>query len=129
VVRLFVCSRWPTRGVGRGPGEAETEYYFGPDLLVAPVLTPVTERAVYLPEGNWIDYWTGARLTGRRTVTAAAPLDRIPLYVRAGAILPRIPEDVMTLVPQSEYKDQAVKSLDNRRASTALPPSPSAIGN
>jgi alpha-D-xyloside xylohydrolase len=101
--------------------EAETEYYLGPDLLVAPVLTPVTERAVYLPEGNWIDYWTGARLTGRRTVTAAAPLDRIPLYVRAGAILPRIPEDVMTLVPQSEYKDKAVKSLDNRRVYEIYP--------
>jgi alpha-D-xyloside xylohydrolase len=95
--------------------EAETEYYFGPDLLVAPVLSPVTERAVYLPEGNWIDYWSGARLAGPRTLAAAAPLDRIPLYVREGAILPKIPDDVMTLVPPTEYKDQTVKSLDNRR--------------
>ena len=101
--------------------EAETEYYFGPDLLVAPVLSPVTERAVYLPEGNWIDYWSGARLTGRRTLAAAAPLDRIPLYVREGAILPKIPDDVMTLVPQTEYKDQAVKSLDDRRVYEIYP--------
>ncbi|MGA2770444.1 MAG: TIM-barrel domain-containing protein [Bryobacteraceae bacterium] len=101
--------------------EAETEYYFGPDLLVAPVLSAVTERAVYLPEGNWIDYWSGARLTGRRTLAAAAPLDRIPLYVRAGAILPKIPDDVMTLVPPGEYKDQTVKSLDNRRVYEIYP--------
>jgi len=101
--------------------EAETEYYFGPDLLVAPVLSPVTERAVYLPEGNWIDYWSGARLTGRRTLAAAAPIDRIPLYVREGAILPKIPDDVMTLVPPSEYKDQSVKSLDNRRVFEIYP--------
>jgi alpha-D-xyloside xylohydrolase len=95
--------------------DAETEYYLGPDLLVAPVLSPVTQRAVYLPEGNWIDYWTGKPISGRRTVVADAPLDRIPLYVRAGAILPKIPDDVMTLVPQKEYKDQKVKSLDDRR--------------
>ena len=94
---------------------AETEYHFGPDLLVAPVLSPDTERAVYLPEGAWIDYWTGKRLAGRRTVVASAPLDRIPLYVREGAILPRIPEDIMTLVPQAEVKDPKVRSLDDRR--------------
>jgi alpha-D-xyloside xylohydrolase len=79
--------------------EATTEYYFGPDLLVAPVLSPVTQRAVYLPEGKWIDYWTGKSIAGKQTLAADAPLDRIPLYVREGAILPKIPEDVMTLVP------------------------------
>ena len=85
------------------------------------MLSPVTERAVYLPEGNWIDYWSGARLTGRRTLAAAAPLDRIPLYVREGAILPKIPDDVMTLVPPGEYKDQTVKSLDDRRVYEVYP--------
>lgn len=104
--------------------DAETEYYLGPDLLVAPVLSPVTQRAVYLPEGNWFDYWTGKPLTGRRTVVADAPLDRIPLYVRAGAILPKIPDDVMTLVPRKEYKDQQVKSLDDRRVYEIYPGAP-----
>jgi alpha-D-xyloside xylohydrolase len=104
--------------------DAETEYYFGPDLLVAPVLSPVTQRAVYLPEGNWIDYWTGKPVSGRRTVVADAPLDRIPLYVRAGAILPKIPEDVMTLVPREEYQDQTVKSLDDRRVYEIYPGAP-----
>ncbi len=81
---------------------AETEYYFGPDLLVAPVLSRVTQREVYLPEGDWIDYWSGKQISGRQTVLADAPLDRIPLYVRSGAVIPKIPDDVMTLVPASE---------------------------
>ena len=91
--------------------EAATEYYFGPDLLVAPVLAPVTQRAVYLPEGSWIDYWTGKRLGGRQTLAVEAPLDRIPVFVRDGAILPKIPDDVMTLVP----------SLDGRRVYELYP--------
>ena len=100
---------------------ADSEYYFGPDLLVAPVLGPVTQRAVYLPEGDWIDYWSGKPLPGRQTVLAEAPLDRIPLYVRSGAILPRIPDDVMTLVPGNEYADQKVKSMDDRRVYEIYP--------
>jgi alpha-D-xyloside xylohydrolase len=100
---------------------AETEYYFGPDLLVAPVLSPVTERAVYLPAGDWIDYWSGKPIPGRQTILADAPLDRIPLYVRAGAILPKIPDDVMTLVPAADYADKNVKSIDNRRVYEIYP--------
>ncbi|MGZ5154665.1 MAG: hypothetical protein ACXWC5_31985 [Burkholderiales bacterium] len=100
---------------------AETEYYFGPDLLVAPVLGPVTQRAVYLPEGDWIDYWSGKRISGRQTIAVAAPLDRLPLYVRSGTILPKIPEDVMTLVPATKYADKQVKSIDNRRVYEIYP--------
>jgi alpha-D-xyloside xylohydrolase len=94
--------------------EAATEYYFGPDLLIAPVLAPVTQRSVYLPEGNWIDYWTGKRLGGRQTLAADAPLDRIPVYVREGAILPKIPDDVMTLA----------SGLDGRRVYELYPGGP-----
>ncbi len=48
----------------RRRGAAATdEYYFGPDLLVAPVVTPGTQRSVHLPEGEWLDYWSGARYT------------------------------------------------------------------
>ncbi len=101
--------------------EAETEYYFGPDILVAPVLGPVTQRAVYLPEGDWIDYWSGKQLPGRQTVLADAPLDRIPLFVRSGAIVPKIPDEVMTLVPAAEYADKSVKSMDNRRVYEIYP--------
>jgi alpha-D-xyloside xylohydrolase len=105
----------------RDAREAGDEYYFGPDLLVAPVLSPVTQRSVYLPEGDWIDYWTGQCLTGRRTIAVDAPLDRIPLFVRASAILPKIPEDVMTLVPRAEFSDRGIQTLDGRRVYEIYP--------
>ena len=94
---------------------AEDEYLFGPDLLVAPVVTPGTQRTVYLPAGEWVDYWTGTHLTGGRTMVVDVPMDGIPLYARAGAVIPKIPEDVMTLVPQSESGNATVKSMDDRR--------------
>ena len=101
--------------------EATDEYLLGPDLLVAPVLHAGTERAVYLPEGEWVDYWTGASVTGGKTLVAQAALDSIPLYVRAGAVIPKLPEDVMTLVPQSESGDAAVKAMDDRRVYEIYP--------
>ena len=66
------------------------EYMFGPAFLVAPVTEQgVTHRAVYLPAGaDWYDYWTDRRYGGGRTVEADAPIDRIPLFVRAGSIVP-----------------------------------------
>jgi len=94
---------------------AKDEYLFGPDLLVAPVIDEGTQRTVYLPAGEWVDYWTGAEIAGGRVVVADAPFDTIPVWARAGAVLPKIPEDVMTLVPEKESGNSAVKSLDDRR--------------
>jgi alpha-D-xyloside xylohydrolase len=91
------------------------EYMFGPDFLVAPVLDESTRRVVYLPEGDWVDYWTGERFGGGKAMLVDAPADVLPLYVRAGAVIPKIPEDVMTLVPQSESGNSKVKSMDDRR--------------
>ncbi len=91
------------------------EYLFGPSFLVAPVLDEGTQRSVYLPPGAWVDYWTGKPATGGATVIADAPLDTIPVWARAGAIIPKIPEDVMTLVPPSESGNSTVRSLDDRR--------------
>ena len=69
--------------------ELGTQYLWGDDLLVAPVTREgATAWPVYLPEGDWFDFWTGERHTGPGGVTLAAPLDRLPLLVRAGAILP-----------------------------------------
>lgn len=68
------------------------QFLLGRDLLAAPILRPgATARAVYLPEGGWLDYWTGERLSGGRWHLADAPLEVMPLYVRAGAILPEQP--------------------------------------
>jgi len=66
------------------------EYMFGPAFLTCPVTTPqATSRAVYLPSGaNWVDFWTGETLSGGKTVTANAPVNILPLYVRAGSIVP-----------------------------------------
>jgi alpha-D-xyloside xylohydrolase len=66
------------------------EYLFGPSLLVAPVLEQgATTREVYLPAGtDWYNYWTNERVHGGQTITVQAPIDTIPLFVRAGSILP-----------------------------------------
>jgi alpha-D-xyloside xylohydrolase len=94
---------------------AKDEYLFGPDFLVAPVIDEGTQRAVYLPPGAWVDYWSGKQFSGGKVVIADAPLDTLPLWVRAGAVIPKIPEDVMTLVPEKESGNTTVKSLDGRR--------------
>jgi alpha-glucosidase (family GH31 glycosyl hydrolase) len=62
-------------------------YFFGRDLLVCPVVEEgATSSSVRLPEGDWYDFWTHERLTG--TVQVVVPLDRIPVFVRAGASVP-----------------------------------------
>jgi alpha-D-xyloside xylohydrolase len=68
----------------------DDEFMFGPDILVAPVIYEgARSRAVYLPAGTtWTDAWTGETLAGGQTITAAAPLERIPVYLKAGANLP-----------------------------------------
>ena len=66
------------------------EYMFGPAFLVCPVTTPrATSRPVYLPTGaGWVDFWTGETLAGGATATGNAPISILPLYVRAGSIVP-----------------------------------------
>jgi alpha-glucosidase (family GH31 glycosyl hydrolase) len=66
------------------------EYMFGPAFLVAPVTEQgATSRKVYLPAGtDWYNYWTNERVHGGQTVEANAPIDILPLFVRAGSIIP-----------------------------------------
>jgi alpha-D-xyloside xylohydrolase len=68
----------------------DDEFLFGPDLLVAPVLTEgARSREVYLPAGtSWRDAWSGQNFEGGQRIVAEAPLERIPLYLRANAHLP-----------------------------------------
>jgi alpha-D-xyloside xylohydrolase len=65
-----------------------TEYLLGPDLLVAPVLTPGGRRSVHLPEGQWADWWTGRSVSGPVRLDVEVPLDRVPLYQRGGSVVP-----------------------------------------
>ena len=73
---------------------------FGSAILVNPVLKQdATERSVYLPNAPlWYDFWTGVSMKGGQDIQAEAPLDRMPLFVRAGSILP--------LGPEIEYADE-----------------------
>jgi alpha-glucosidase/alpha-D-xyloside xylohydrolase len=77
------------------------EYLWGRDLLVAPVVEKgATGRKLYLPDGDWYDFWTNERQVGKREVTHKVDLATMPLYVRAGAILP--------LDPVRQHTGQAV---------------------
>jgi alpha-D-xyloside xylohydrolase len=70
-----------------------SQYMFGTAFMVNPVTTPgSTSRQVYLPSTKWYNFWTGTSVNGGATITVAAPLDTIPLYVRAGSIVPMGPE-------------------------------------
>lgn len=70
----------------------EEEFTFGENLLVCPMSAPgVTKRLMYLPEGQWVNYWTDELLTGKEEIEVAAPLDQIPLFVRPGTVLPLAP--------------------------------------
>lgn len=87
------------------------EYMYGDSLLVAPVVARgATSRSVYLPEAQYYDYWTGARVSGG-DVTATAPLDTVPVYARMGAIVPLLSADVETVVPS---QDGSVVSMADR---------------
>jgi alpha-D-xyloside xylohydrolase len=72
--------------------EIGDQFLFGPALLVNPVTDPgVDSRRLYLPQATWHDFWTGERIPGGGFITAQAPLETLPLYVRAGSILPMGP--------------------------------------
>jgi alpha-D-xyloside xylohydrolase len=76
----------------------DLQYLFGGSFLVAPVVSRARRRPVYLPAGEWVDFWTKKAEPGGRWVEAEAPLDKLPLWVKGGHILP--------LGPEMEYVDQ-----------------------
>ncbi len=70
----------------------DDQFMIGADLLVAPIVTAgATERLVYLPKGEWYDYWTNKKHAGGTMIRVAAALDTVPMFVRAGAIIPTAP--------------------------------------
>ncbi|MFC7211883.1 alpha-xylosidase [Natronoarchaeum sp. GCM10025321] len=68
--------------------EIDDQYLLGESVLVAPIFDESGERSVYLPEGEWIDWWSDDRYEGQQHLDVTVPLDRVPLYVRAGSVLP-----------------------------------------
>jgi Glycosyl hydrolases family 31/Domain of unknown function (DUF5110) len=89
---------YPDDTTARGMG---SEYLWGRDLLIAPVFKKgAVDRDVYLPKGEWYDWWTLRRQTGGRNVRRKVDLSIMPIYVRAGAIIP--------FDPVRQYTDQPV---------------------
>ena len=86
----------------RAVDNIQDQYMFGPAFLVSPVTEPMRPdvstvfsgqtRKVYLPEAAlWVDFWTGRSYSGKETIDAPAPIETLPLYVRAGSIIPMGP--------------------------------------
>jgi alpha-glucosidase len=72
--------------------DQDDAFLLGDSILVAPVLEPgATQREIYLPRGVWYEYETGKLIDGARAVTADAPLERMPIYIRAGRVIPMWP--------------------------------------
>jgi alpha-D-xyloside xylohydrolase len=70
----------------------DTQYLFGDSFLVAPVFSPAHQFRVYLPPGDWVNYWTKEKEQGGRWLFGEAPLEVLPLWVRSGAMIPMGPE-------------------------------------
>jgi alpha-D-xyloside xylohydrolase len=95
-------------------------YYFGKDLLVAPIIEPKSsQRRVYLPEGTWFDFWTNQQHAGKREITwnnpaqPTEPSSKIPVFVRSGAIVPLvIGEDVETLCDTNYVNNAGIDTWD-----------------
>jgi hypothetical protein len=90
------------------PGEAgaqaaEFDYFFGPSLYAAPVVRRGdTTRALWLPPGAWVDWWTLAPIQGGGMVMRDAPLDVIPLYQKSGSIVAMLDPSIDTLAPATD---------------------------
>ena len=88
--------------------EAKTQYYFGTEMIVAPVVTRQNKEglapvSVWLPEGKWTDFFTGQVFEGNHTYELFVPLDRIPVFVKEGGIVP--------LLADYRNNDQEFRSL------------------
>jgi hypothetical protein len=93
--------------------ELGSQYLLGPDLLVAPVTRPgATHWPVYLPQGRWYDFWTHEPVEGGRGISAPAPLDTIPVFVRRGALI--------ATGPVAQYTDE--RPLDHLTLLVYPPP-------
>ncbi len=96
--------------------DIKDEYMFGPAFLVAPVVEKgKATREVYLPKGTaWYDYWTGKKYPGGQRVSADAPLDVLPLFVRAGSIIPIGNDIISTKADQKEVELTVYAGADAR---------------
>jgi alpha-glucosidase/alpha-D-xyloside xylohydrolase len=89
---------YPTDAIAVARGD---QYLYGRDLLVAPVVEKgATSRSLYLPHGTWYDFWTREKIQGGREITRKVDLETIPVYVRAGAVIP--------IGPVKQYTEETI---------------------
>ena len=82
----------------------QDEFTYGDKILICPVMAPGQEkRNVYLPKGKWYDFWSNELVEGGKEVTVATPLDIIPVFVKAGSVIPEYP--VMQYVGEKEIEE------------------------
>ena len=82
----------------------QDEFTYGDKILVCPVLEPgQTHRNVYLPKGKWYNFWSNELVDGGKEVNVATPLDTIPIFVKAGSIIPEYP--VMQYIGEKEIEE------------------------
>ena len=73
---------------------AYCEYLLGKDILIAPLWSDTTfYREIYLPEGEWLDFLTDTVYKGKQTINFHAPIDKVPIFIKAGAIIPMAPDN------------------------------------
>ncbi len=90
-----------------------TQYMWGSDLLIAPVFEKgATTRNVYLPQGEWYDWWTHKKVNGGQEITREIDLATMPIYVRAGAIIP--------FDPVRQYTSEVVKEPTTLKVFTGI---------
>ncbi len=77
------------------------QYLLGDNLLICPVTTKGAKtRVVYLPKGQWVNYWTGETFEGQRHISVLSPIDQMPIFIKAGAVVPM--QEVMNYVGEKE---------------------------
>jgi alpha-glucosidase (family GH31 glycosyl hydrolase) len=89
IMRAMVM-QWPD---DKNTWSIDDQYMFGDNIMVCPVLTKgASTRIVYFPKGDWYDFWSGEEIEGGQYKLVETPIEEMPLYVKAGGILPRQPE-------------------------------------
>lgn len=89
----------------------DDEYYFGDDMLVAPVMNSEDVRDIYLPQGEWVDFFTGEEYAGGKWLNEVkVPLDRMPVFIRKGAEIPVYPELVNSTDDMDMTKVKNIKA-------------------
>jgi alpha-D-xyloside xylohydrolase len=83
-IRALVLN-WPAEPKTR---QIDDQFMFGDSVLVAPMFADETNRALYLPSGDWYDFWTHARITGGSTIVVTNSVEQIQLFVKSGTLLP-----------------------------------------